>query len=142
MVRRPPRSERTHTRCPYTTPFRSLRDRPAVAFFRSGHAVLPQARNDTSRRPSASRLKPSTSEEIAMQGKIAMCGNIMAYARVSETMPPQSGSGGGRPRPRKPRVPMVMRSEEHTSELKSLIRITYAVLCLKKKKQAEFKQHT
>src|SRR3546814_3219343 len=27
------------------------------------------------------------------------------------------------------------RSEEHTSELQSLMRITYAVLCLKKKKQ-------
>src|SRR3546814_8689689 len=27
----------------------------------------------------------------------------------------------------------VSRSEEHTSELKSLMRITYAVLCLKKK---------
>src|SRR3546814_3108323 len=29
----------------------------------------------------------------------------------------------------------VMRSEEHTSELKSIMRITYAVICLKKKKQ-------
>src|SRR3546814_4515059 len=29
----------------------------------------------------------------------------------------------------------VMRSEEHTSELKSLMRISYAVFCLKKKKQ-------
>src|SRR3546814_8458979 len=28
------------------------------------------------------------------------------------------------------------RSEEHTSELQSLIRISYAVLCLKKKKQS------
>src|SRR3546814_1698541 len=29
------------------------------------------------------------------------------------------------------------RSEEHTSELQSLMRISYAVLCLKKKKQAQ-----
>src|SRR3546814_3930451 len=29
-----------------------------------------------------------------------------------------------------------MRSEEHTSELQSLMRISYAVFCLKKKKQA------
>src|SRR3546814_10404938 len=28
-----------------------------------------------------------------------------------------------------------LRSEEHTSELQSLMRISYAVLCLKKKKQ-------
>src|SRR3546814_9920885 len=30
-----------------------------------------------------------------------------------------------------------MRSEEHTSELQSLMRISYAVFCLKKKKQIE-----
>src|SRR3546814_2865469 len=30
---------------------------------------------------------------------------------------------------------IVVRSEEHTSELQSLMRISYAVLCLKKKKQ-------
>src|SRR3546814_10777361 len=29
----------------------------------------------------------------------------------------------------------LMRSEEHTSELQSLMRISYAVFCLKKKKQ-------
>src|SRR3546814_9503242 len=31
--------------------------------------------------------------------------------------------------------PFVGRSEEHTSELQSLMRISYAVFCLKKKKQ-------
>src|SRR3546814_4972107 len=31
-------------------------------------------------------------------------------------------------------LPMQARSEEHTSELQSLMRISYAVLCLKKKK--------
>src|SRR3546814_5016994 len=31
-------------------------------------------------------------------------------------------------------VPGVVRSEEHTSELQSLMRISYAVFCLKKKK--------
>src|SRR3546814_2262037 len=34
------------------------------------------------------------------------------------------------------------RSEEHTSELQSLMRISYAVFCLKKKKQQKHKQHT
>src|SRR3546814_3319169 len=33
------------------------------------------------------------------------------------------------------------RSEEHTSELQSLMRISYAVFCLKKKKQSQMK-HT
>src|SRR3546814_3113470 len=34
------------------------------------------------------------------------------------------------------------RSEEHTSELQSLMRISYAVFCLKKKKQIEKPQTT
>src|SRR3546814_6366144 len=33
------------------------------------------------------------------------------------------------------------RSEEHTSELQSLMRISYAVLCWKKKTQKPVKQH-
>src|SRR3546814_3940196 len=32
---------------------------------------------------------------------------------------------------------LVLRSEEHTSELQSLMRISYAVFCLKKKKQKQ-----
>src|SRR3546814_1622963 len=35
-----------------------------------------------------------------------------------------------------------MRSEEHTSELQSLMRISYAVFCLKKKKQQTNKKST
>src|SRR3546814_3404737 len=34
-----------------------------------------------------------------------------------------------------------MRSEEHTSELQSLMRISYAVFCLKKKKTPVLKMH-
>src|SRR3546814_5809787 len=34
------------------------------------------------------------------------------------------------------------RSEEHTSELQSLMRISYAVFCLKKKKQVKQTTHT
>src|SRR3546814_4722088 len=39
----------------------------------------------------------------------------------------------GKPTPRS--VTHVKRSEEHTSELQSLMRISYAVFCLKKKKK-------
>src|SRR3546814_8029960 len=35
-----------------------------------------------------------------------------------------------------------LRSEEHTSELQSLMRISYAVFCLKKKKKNQNKQQT
>src|SRR3546814_2412674 len=40
----------------------------------------------------------------------------------------------GKPEPTS-HVPLALRSEEHTSELQSLMRISYAVFCLKKKKK-------
>src|SRR3546814_9290068 len=39
-----------------------------------------------------------------------------------------------------PSIKNMVRSEEHTSELQSLMRISYAVFCLKKKKQEIDKQ--
>src|SRR3546814_8850108 len=38
---------------------------------------------------------------------------------------------------RRPTTSKSMRSEEHTSELQSLMRISYAVFCLKKKKKQQ-----
>src|SRR3546814_1090655 len=46
------------------------------------------------------------------------------------------------PRPRAQALGDLGRSEEHTSELQSLMRISYAVFCLKKKKQKKNKLHT
>src|SRR3546814_10727448 len=50
--------------------------------------------------------------------------------------------GGRPPRPAAPgappRSPRIHRSEEHTSELQSLMRISYAVFCLKKKKKQDY----
>src|SRR3546814_2263089 len=37
----------------------------------------------------------------------------------------------------KPKATKIVRSEEHTSELQSLMRISYAVFCLKKKKNTQ-----
>src|SRR3546814_2009118 len=37
--------------------------------------------------------------------------------------------------------PRVERSEEHTSELQSLMRISYAVFCLNKTREGEYKTH-
>src|SRR3546814_5990256 len=39
-------------------------------------------------------------------------------------------------------APVSLRSEEHTSELQSLMRISYAVFCLKKKKDQKHKPKT
>src|SRR3546814_4246982 len=43
---------------------------------------------------------------------------------------------------RNPRTGDAVRSEEHTSELQSLMRISYAVFCLKKKKPYKIQKHT
>src|SRR3546814_8650411 len=50
---------------------------------------------------------------------------------------------GPRPRPAAAAAPAggQDRSEEHTSELQSLMRISYAVFCLKKKKHTSHKNH-
>src|SRR3546814_1272830 len=50
---------------------------------------------------------------------------------VSSALQANGGSGG--------QITVVSRSEEHTSELQSLMRISYAVFCLKKK--IKTKQH-
>src|SRR3546814_3618336 len=44
--------------------------------------------------------------------------------------------------PLRPELRRMLRSEEHTSELQSLMRISYAVFCLKKKKQEQDTQHS
>src|SRR3546814_18086106 len=44
------------------------------------------------------------------------------------------------PQSRHRRMPRYRRSEEHTSELQSLMRISYAVFCLKKKKKKQNKK--
>src|SRR3546814_2529541 len=42
---------------------------------------------------------------------------------------------------RRRELPALPRSEEHTSELQSLMRISYAVFCLKKKKSTQSHKH-
>src|SRR3546814_3352871 len=108
MIRRPPRSTRTDTLFPYTTLFRSddLRAKRLPV----------DERTPARHRPAISHL---------------------------QTIRPEYRAGRhGAPRPLTPstrpsRVPRrrARRSEEHTSELQSLMRISYAVFCLKKKKK-------
>src|SRR3546814_3344715 len=45
------------------------------------------------------------------------------------------------PQPGMEEGPAVIRSEEHTSELQSLMRISYAVFCLKKQTTQQQKKH-
>src|SRR3546814_10737394 len=62
--------------------------------------------------------------------------HIPAIIPLARSMEPRERIGE-----RGPRRPEA-RSEEHTSELQSLMRISYAVFCLKKKKNHSTNQHT
>src|SRR3546814_4971784 len=106
MIRRPPISTRTDTLFPYTTLFRSVRPADAAGY----HSPARQGRC------------PGRLRHRLLQSGIA-------------APPHPAGHGEGYPaaasRRRHAGDP---RSEEHTSELQSLMRISYAVFCLKKKK--------
>src|SRR3546814_10699360 len=56
--------------------------------------------------------------------RIAICDSL-AQPRIATLL--------ARSREEEPELEISVRSEEHTSELQSLMRISYAVLCLKKK---------
>src|SRR3546814_6507953 len=61
---------------------------------------------------------------------------ILVVARCGNAAGSESGDGGARHKREFHVVrPSFARSEEHTSELQSLMRISYAVFCLKKKKK-------
>src|SRR3546814_1454007 len=120
MYRRPPRSTRTDNPFPYTPPFRSLMhdhaerdgDQGEIGFARAhrGHA----------------------------QNEAEECGDD---GRRDQTAPEADAEMNGEKRRRigADAVGRARRSEEHTSELQSLMRTSYAVFCLKKKKNNEKK---
>src|SRR3546814_5712188 len=109
MIRRPPRSTRTDTLFPYTTLFRSsIR---FVAF--PGNTRLADELGYSKR--TIQRL----ADELEEKGLMRRCYNGL-NRRVGFDL-----------------TPLAMRSEEHTSELQSLMRISYAVFCLKKKKKKD-----
>src|SRR3546814_5841757 len=117
MIRRPPRSTRTDTLFPYTTLFRSK-----DATRQRTLAWLP------SRRASSGWRSERGCKERRKR---------LNRPRTSAIPRPRSGCASER-QPRR-------RSEEHTSELQSLMRISYAVFCLKKKKthlQTTHTEHT
>src|SRR3546814_3938714 len=115
MIRRPPRSTRTDTLFPYTT------------LFRSGRAA---AGGDRIEREGAGRVDD--------QGR-SRCRGGKRACRGAGTAPGAIDGRHGGEQLRRPAGRhhqggrSAIRSEEHTSELQSLMRISYAVFCLKKK---------
>src|SRR3546814_8975645 len=104
MIRRPPRSTRTDTLFPYTTLFRSLHRR------RSGG--------------SGAACRVGGVAQVACHRNRDDGRFRRGAPRIARVGDSRNGAG----------IRTDGRSEEHTSELQSLMRISYAVFCLKKKK--------
>src|SRR3546814_1769518 len=73
----------------------------------------------------------------------AKAAQILAAVEQYVVKPHEGGKRGEHPgRHLLAPEPLLERSEEHTSELQSLMRISYAVFCLKKKKKQSIKPET
>src|SRR3546814_1105377 len=123
MIRRPPRSTRTDTLFPYTTLFRSFADLPIGKWSNSRYEVT----------KAIEEVCPAAKFEFEdFDGE-----RIVATCRMEESEW-KRGKGIfrllyiGRNRVGRS-LDLRFRSEEHTSELQSLMRISYAGFCLTKK---------
>src|SRR3546814_6614988 len=121
MIRRPPRSTRTDTLFPYTTLFRSSGE----VLCASASAADVQAAAD------GGGVRPLFPDRALLSRR--GCARRSLARRVLPTRFRDELRHPGR-RLRSDRAG-ASRSEEHTSELQSLMRNSYAVFCLKKKKQ-------
>src|SRR3546814_2566605 len=154
MNRRPPRSTRPDTRFPYTTLFRSQ--------FASDHSPAPApppkaasgGAEDFLMQDDLRYREPKRARRIRdrgrMQAKAArLRSRVFGYDRPDgedrldllpgcgpAALPTWADVFAARADwARRNREHLAARSEEHTSELQSLMRISYAVFCLKKKNE-------
>src|SRR3546814_10231872 len=111
MIRRPPRSTRTDTLFPYTTLFRSRGDSKGKDHVGSRRRPVATWHGRTRHAASSHGLRRVDDRRANGDG-----------GRCQEPV----GAGGCCA------LELYLRSEEHTSELQSLMRISYAVFCLKK----------
>src|SRR3546814_15915165 len=135
MIRRPPRSTPTDTLVPYTTLFRSHPEAVLAASHRrprAGRSIMGQKSNPIGLRLQINRTWDSRwFAEGADYGRLLM-EDLKIRKYIVETLPQAAISKVVIERIGLS-LPLALRSEEHTSELQSLMRISYAVFCLKKK---------
>src|SRR3546814_5788091 len=129
MIRRPPRSTRTDTLFPYTTLFRSWRH---CAFWLECKIRAHGRRSVASLRTSASRHVPAVQFSPANSRKRTLMLKGAGPHGACLLEDHRDGKPVGYDCMH--RCFVEQRSEEHTSELQSLMRNSYAVFCLNKKK--------
>src|SRR3546814_9391259 len=154
MIRRPPRSTRTDTLFPYTTLFRSRNDVRRVAARhdthirgrrssdRAGRSEIGNIRSlfhcrvepclfDRSRCPAIVQGHQHGGGRRQVDHQHGARNRAIATGTQGRSGRQRYASSGDA---REPWPRQCERSEEHTSELQSLLRISYAVFCLKKEK--------
>src|SRR3546814_1580819 len=130
-----------------------MRDRQEII---GVHRVAAQVMNELARLPIVSAQPSTRTNSSSLNGSEMIVGDSIIMPRLISTVATtRSMTMKGR-KMRKPIwnavLSSLVRSEEHTSELQSLMRISYAVFCLKKKVQthrimnntclAQSQQHT
>src|SRR3546814_2080929 len=110
MIRRPPRATRTDTLFPYTTLFRSDRAGLVTRFQHVDGVDLHQ------------RFEALCQRRLAAADRTQQIQDLLAFLEPLGSVAEEADDPLDR----------FFRSEEHTSELQSLLRISYAVFCLKK----------
>src|SRR3546814_4450460 len=116
MIRRPPRSTRTDTLFPYTTLFRSRDDPQSQKIVESDHDATARTRRRTSSHHRRDRIRARRRGSSRQDAGTA--------ARQEDDVLRRRTAGLS--------SVFRQRSEEHTSELQSLMRNSYAGVCLKK----------
>src|SRR3546814_6933400 len=130
MIRHPPRSARPDPLFPDTTLFRSAIERVAAGEPVMSPSVTRRvmelvAGGAADRERARSSLAQLSEREREVVGAV---GDGLTNAEIAEGLHMSVATV-------KAHVSHILRSEEHTSELQSLMRISYAVFCLKKKTQ-------
>src|SRR3546814_5197105 len=115
MRRLPPRSTRTDALFPYTTLFRA----PERLLVHNGGAFLDIPHYCQRNKIARAFRHVATCYDLAARACALQIAEYLVILRLV----------------------LDWRSEEHTSELQSLMRISYAVFCLKKKKQLQTRYH-
>src|SRR3546814_13769333 len=123
MLRSPPDSTRTDTPCPYTPLFRSGQATqaapttpiPVAARYKKSRRVSPES--------AGAEVAISAMRPFPLRSHFRRLGGQGPIVRTRDLAPAR------RPAPYRATGRLGCRSEEHTSELQSLMRISYAVFC-------------